>query len=253
MSEQPVELYLQKLDQWRRREGLSRAAMADELGIPPGTCANWYRSGESKAKPSSAYSRLLRSFLFARDVLSVQRFIEREGPQLLERLGFRKDMTVMDFGCGNGDYSLMLARVVGPGGRVCSVDKNRDVLYEMRGRARGRKLDNIHPTLLSTEEDPPTHLDLPAKCIQAGWFSDVLHDGYFKEDELKRELVTNVRRILSPDGFIAVHPVHMDKKRLQAAIESSGYRLERKYTGKLLFHGGEFHRGTVLKFRKAER
>jgi len=158
----------------------------------------------------------------------------------------------MDFGCGNGDYSLMLARVVGHGGRVYSVDKNRDVLFDMRGRTRGKKLDNIRPMLLSTEEDPPTDLNLPAESIQAGWFSDVLHDGYFKEDELKRELITNVRRILSAHGFIAVHPIHMDKKRLQAAIESSGYRLERRYRGKLLFHGSEFHRGTVLKFRKAE-
>jgi len=251
MSDEPIKLYLRKLDRWRRREGLSRAAMADELGIPPGTCANWYRRGKSKAKPSSAYTKWLKSFLLARDVLSVERFIEQDGPQLLQRIGFRKDMTVMDFGCGNGDYSLMLAQVVGPDGRVYSVDKNRNVLYEMMGRARGKKLDNIEPTLLSAEDDTPTNLALRAESIEAGWFSDVLHDGYFKEDELKRQLVANVHRILTADGFIAVHPVHMDQDRLQAAIEGSGFRLEHKYKEELLFHGGEFHRGTVFKFRSA--
>lgn len=248
MSEEPIELYLQKLDRWRRREGLSRTAMADQLGIPPGTCANWYRREKSRAKPSSAYRGLLKSFLLARDVISVERFIQQNGPQLLEQIGFRKDMTVVDFGCGNGDYSLMLAQVVGAAGRVYSVDKDRDVLYEMKGRTRGKKADNIEPTLLSAEGDTPTNLDLPAGSIEAVWFSDVLHDGYFEEDELKRELVTNVRRILTPDGFIAVHPVHMDQKRLQATIKSSGFSLEHKFTDELLFHSNEFHRGTVFKF-----
>jgi cyclopropane fatty-acyl-phospholipid synthase-like methyltransferase len=225
--------------------------MADELGIPPGTCANWYRTGNSRAKPSSAYGRLLKSFLLGREVIAVERFIEKQGPELLEQIGFRKDMTVMDFGCGNGDYSLMLARVVAPGGRVYSVDKDRGVLYEMRGRARGKKLNNIEPTLLYGEGDTPTNLALSAGSIEAAWFSDVLHDGYFEEDELKRELVTNVRRILTADGFIAIHPVHMEQKRLRTTIENSGFCLEHEYKEELLFHGNEFHKGTVLKFRSS--
>ncbi|MBS3761762.1 MAG: methyltransferase domain-containing protein [Planctomycetes bacterium] len=253
MSEEPVELYLKKLEKWRINQNLSRADAAKELGIPRGTYANWYRKGKSKTKPSGRYVQWLKSFLTTRGILSGEKFLEHEGPETLRRIGFEKELTVMDFGCGNGDYSLMISRAVGPNGQVFAIDKNKDVLYEMMGRARGEKLDNIKMLHLSdSESDPPTEIDLPTGSINAGWFADVLHDGYFEEDELKGELIKDVRRVLSPDGFLAFHPIHMDKKRLKKIIEDRGFRAEKNQKHELLFHGSEFHRGTVLKFKKAD-
>ena len=237
MTRAPVELYLKKLDEWRTRQHLPRSAMVDELGIPPGTYANWYRKGGNRSNPSKPYTRWIKGFLVARGIISVKNFLEHDGPGVLRGIGLRGGHTVMDFGCGGGDYSLILAKVVGVGGQVYALDKKKDAVYEAMGRAKGNKLNNIKPKL-------------PDASIDAGWFCDVLHDGYFEKDEWKQELLRDVHRVLRRNGFIAVHPVHMDEKRLKTVITSAGFSLERKYHEELIFHGNEFHQGAIYKFRK---
>jgi len=91
---------------------------------------------------------------------------------------------------------------------------------------------------------------LPDKSLDAGWFSDVLHDGYFEQDEQKEELLRDVRRALKEDGFIAVHPVHMEKERLKRIIKTAGFHLEEEYQEVALFHGNEFHEGQIFRFEK---
>jgi SAM-dependent methyltransferase len=45
-------------------------------------------------------------------------------------------MTTLDFGCGMGHFSLPLARMVGPGGRVVCVDIQPKMLANLERRAR---------------------------------------------------------------------------------------------------------------------
>lgn len=252
MRKAPVEVYLKKLEAWRTRRHLPRSAAADELGIPPGTYANWYRRRGKKSTPSGAYTRWIKGFLVARGILSVERFLEHDGPRVLRRFGFEEGQTVMDFGCGSGDYSVILAQVVGAQGQVYALDKKKEAVYEAMGRAKGHKMDNIKPKFVSANTDTPTTIPLPDQSIDAGWFCDVLHDGYFEEDESKEKLLRDVHRILRDDGFIAVHPVHMEEARLKTIIASVGFSLEREYQEEMVFHGSEFHRGTISKFRKEE-
>jgi ubiquinone/menaquinone biosynthesis C-methylase UbiE len=250
MAERPVEYYLKKLEEYRK-EGLdlSRPAIANELGIPFETYRNWYRGTEKRSNPSSKYVKCIKSFLESREIISARRWIEEDGPDLLNRIGVKKGQTVMDFGSGNGDYTLILARAVGEEGKVYAVDKNKEVLGKLMRRAYGKGFGNIEDKFVSGETETPTKIPLPDKSIDVGWFSDVLHDGYFK-DEQKEELLRDVYRILKEDGFIAVHPVHMEKERLKRVIKSTGFYLEEEYQEVVLFHGNEFHEGRTFKFKK---
>jgi SAM-dependent methyltransferase len=54
---------------------------------------------------------------------------------LLERAGLRKGMNCLDVGCGGGDVSLELARVVGPEGCVVGVDLDEVKLETARAEA----------------------------------------------------------------------------------------------------------------------
>ena len=168
----------------------------------------------------------------------------------MKKIGIRQGQTVIDFGSGNGDYTLILARVVGEEGKVYAVDKNKEVLDKLVGRTREEGLENIETKLVSGETEIPTKIPLPDESIDAAWFSDVLHDGYFKQDEQKAELLRDARRVLEEDGFIAVHPVHMEKERLKNIIKDTGFCLEEEYQEIVLFHGSEFHEGQISKFRK---
>ena len=116
-------------------------------------------------------------------------------------------------------------------------------------RAYEKGFGNIEDKFVSEETENTAKIPLPDKSIDVGWFSDVLHDGYFK-DEQKEELLLDIHRILKEDGFIAVHPVHMEKERLKRVIRSTGFYLEEEYQEVVLFHGNEFHEGRIFKFRK---
>ena len=144
----------------------------------------------------------------------------------------------------------MLARAVGEGGRVYAVDKDKEALGVLMGRARGHRLRNIEDRFVSQQAEQPIEIPVPTGSIDAMWVSDVLHDGYFKEDERKLRLLAALRRALKKSGFIAVHPVHMEAGRLKGIVAKAGLDLEEEYQEDLLFHGSEFHEGRVLKFRK---
>ncbi|MGA9120404.1 MAG: class I SAM-dependent methyltransferase [Bacteroidota bacterium] len=50
-------------------------------------------------------------------------------------------MTVLDIGCGPGFFSIEIARLVGPGGKVISADVQEGMLEELGKKVRGTSLE----------------------------------------------------------------------------------------------------------------
>lgn len=66
-------------------------------------------------------------------------------------------MTVLDFGCGFGHYSLGMARLVGPVGKVLSADIQQKMLDKVMQRATRAGLnDRIRPLLCNDQGLPET-------------------------------------------------------------------------------------------------
>ena len=63
--------------------------------------------------------------------------------QLLADAGIAPGMAVLDAGCGRGDVSLLLAPLVGEGGRVVGVDRDAAALAAARRRAAEAGLSNV--------------------------------------------------------------------------------------------------------------
>jgi ubiquinone/menaquinone biosynthesis C-methylase UbiE len=53
----------------------------------------------------------------------------------------REGMTVLDFGCGPGFFSIDMARMVGPSGRVIAADLQEEMLQKIRGKIQGTELE----------------------------------------------------------------------------------------------------------------
>lgn len=59
-----------------------------------------------------------------------------EKPEKLIGPFVKEGMTVVDYGCGMGFFTLPMARLVGPGGKVIAVDVQEKMLNGMSRRAR---------------------------------------------------------------------------------------------------------------------
>src|SRR5262252_7716802 len=62
---------------------------------------------------------------------------------LLRRAGISSGMNVLDIGCGVGDVSLLVARLVGRHGSVTSVDFDAGALAKLQARAAAEAVENI--------------------------------------------------------------------------------------------------------------
>ncbi len=160
---------------------------------------------------------------------------EEERPsEVMKQLGLKPGMVVCDIGCGNGFYSLMMAKEVAPDGKVLAVDIQQEMLHllELRGREQG--VTNIEP-ILGTIADPK----LPAGEVDLVLMVDVYHE--FSHPE---QMLAGIRKSLKPEGLIAlleyreedrtvpILPLHkMSKRQILKEYKANGLRLTKQYDG----------------------
>ena len=70
-------------------------------------------------------------------------WLDKEGEEALRKIGVRRGQTVLDFGCGRGNYAIPAAGIVGEEGRVYALDKNQRALDELMRRAENERLRNV--------------------------------------------------------------------------------------------------------------
>ena len=66
---------------------------------------------------------------------------------MLANLNIKTGMTICDMGCGNGFYSLQLAKMVGPDGEILAVDVQPQMLYLLRGRMEAEAIESCLPRM----------------------------------------------------------------------------------------------------------
>ena len=170
-------------------------------------------------------------------------WLDWKGEDVLRGVGIRKGQTVLDFGCGSGNYTIPVAKIIGKEGVVYALDKNKSALQELMRRAERKKLKNIR--IISTSGEVKTGLD--DASVDVVLLYDIFW--YFPvSDHRLSELLAEVRRISKLDALISVYPKHVDSEQLTYNIERCGFRLKEKYSGMFLHHNwlekGEVHNFT---------
>jgi SAM-dependent methyltransferase len=151
---------------------------------------------------------------------------------LLDALAIKPGQQVCDIGCGNGFYTLEIARLVGPTGTVYAVDIQPEMLRMLTHRAAAEGLANIRP-ILGTAVDPrlpPGRLDL-VLCV------DVYHEFSHPAEMLARireSLAADGRLVLAEfrgeDPAVPIKPLHkMTKQQVLKELEPAGFRLDRSF------------------------
>lgn len=119
---------------------------------------------------------------------------EEQCSKLLAALDIQPGQTVCDLGCGNGYYTLKLAKLVGPKGVVWAVDIQPEMLEMLAERAAARGVPNLKPTLGSAVSP-----NLPSNEIDLVLLVDVYHE--FSHPE---QMLAAIRQSLKPGGRIAL-------------------------------------------------
>jgi SAM-dependent methyltransferase len=119
---------------------------------------------------------------------------EEEPAKLLASLEVQDGQTVCDLGCGNGFYTLQLAELVGPRGRVLAIDIQPEMLQMLADRAEARGVPNVVP-IEGAVDDPR----LPEGAVDLVLLVDVYH-----EFSHPPEMLAAIRKSLRPKGRITL-------------------------------------------------
>lgn len=171
-------------------------------------------------------------FLGAEWLVRDSREREERCSLMLTNLGIKPGMTICDMGCGNGFYSVKLAKMVGPEGKILAVDIQPEMLELLKQRAAQEKLENIEPTL-GTLIDPK----LPEGQVDMILCVDVYHEFSHPEHMLRA-----MRRSLAPGGLLVlvefraedpkvpIKPLHkMSKTQIKKELLPNGFKLAKQY------------------------
>ena len=173
-------------------------------------------------------------------------WVHYEGREFLKDIGMKKDQYVLDFGCGNGAYTLPSSLVVGKNGRIYSVDKNEETLSVLQQKMKKEGLTNVEILQIVDERELP----LSGNSIDMILLYDVLH-----LVESRERLLSELHRVLKSNRILSIYPKHhqthmnMNLKEVITEIESADFQFDTKLF-KTLMHDSQLEEGYVLNFRK---
>jgi ubiquinone/menaquinone biosynthesis C-methylase UbiE len=134
--------------------------------------------------------------------------------ELIALLGIRDGSRVADVGSHEGYMTFKLARKVGNGGVVYSVDLDQSKLDKLKRRADENRIQQIRP--IKGEEDNPR---LPANTLDAVLILDTYH-----EMDYHNQILQHIMKSLIPGGRLLICEPIADARR---ALERS--EQERKH------------------------
>ncbi len=144
-----------------------------------------------------------------------------EADRVLTRLRIGAEMRVADIGAGSGYYTVRLARVIGPWGRIYAEDVDSNYLRQLEARLAREGIRGVQ-LILGTQGDP----SLPPASVDLAILSHMYH-----EIVNPFELMYNLHRSLAPDAKVAIVDVDRPTQRhgtppglLRCELAAVGYR-----------------------------
>ena len=121
---------------------------------------------------------------------------------LWAELNLPQGITFLDLGCGQGNYSLAAADLIGPAGMVYAVDLWEEGVASLKERAAREGLANLKALVAGAGRVPIENLSL-----DVGFMATVLHD--LVEAGTAAGALTEVARVIKAGGRLAI--VEFDK------------------------------------------
>lgn len=168
-------------------------------------------------------------------------------PQLIiNSFKIKEGMRIADFGCGSGYFTIILARMTGPEGRVYALDILENALDHVKAKARANNVENI--------EFIRTNLEvLGGSSLQNESQDIVLLANILFQSNKHEDIIREAMRVLKPGGRIIVidwkkgsggfgppDKLRLDENFLKSLTEKNYLTLEET------LNTGQFHFGLVF-------
>jgi ubiquinone/menaquinone biosynthesis C-methylase UbiE len=180
----------------------------------------------------------------------IKKWITKDGEQFLKKIGIKEGQVVLDFGCGEGHYTIPAAKIVGEKGKVYALDKDILKLSRLNDLASLWVLGNTETLNQDSAIPIQDHLIDIILCY------DVIH----YQDRMKRTALYNeIHRVLKNDGVLSVYPKHykqdypldsladMEIEDIVREIERSSFKLKENFF-EVLLHDDYYNKGIILNF-----
>lgn len=112
----------------------------------------------------------------------------------------KEGQTVLDFGCGTGDFTIPAAQMVKESGKVYALDYFKRQLGIVKKRVEKEGLTNVE----TIHSDGDTNL--PDESVDVIWMCDVLH-----EIGKRRSVMEELHRVLKKGGSLVIYDGMGDK------------------------------------------
>jgi len=182
----------------------------------------------------------------------VDNWLEEGSKKLLEYIGVRREQKVVDFGCGEGNYTIPAARIVGKRGVVYGLDKDKDVLGQLMAKAKLLGLENIRTFAIPEG----SRISLDSESIDVVLLYDVLHYYYYPQEDERRKLLREVYRVLKPNAMLSFYPTHLESDaepnlaEVEQEIAEVNFGLDSEYPEMIMLHDKKLEKGRVINFKK---
>ena len=132
----------------------------------------------------------------------------------------KEGMTALDIGCGMGHFSIGMAKLVGDGGRVISVDLQQKMLDKVRKRAERSGVANRISLRLCKQDD--IGVSEPVDFALTFWMAHEVPD--------QKQMFAQIRSILKDGGkwMLAEPSLHTSAARFEREVgvaQTAGFRL----------------------------
>jgi len=130
----------------------------------------------------------------------------------LEKAQLGKGMSVVDYGCGPGSFTIPAAELVGQEGKVFAVDIHPLAISTVQRKASRKGLQNVEAILVEGYDT-----GIEASSIDRVLLIDTIH---LIEDP--EALFREIHRMLKPDGLLFMEKGHMAMPEQKEVLEKTG-------------------------------
>ena len=139
------------------------------------------------------------------------------------RHGIKSGMNILEVGPGNGRYTVEAAKIVGPSGRITTIDIENKMIERVIKRMETESITNINAEVANVYKLP----------YQDCSFDLIYMIAVFNEIPEQEKALTEFHRVLKPNGILVFSELFMDpdyllSKTLTKKVQDFPFKLKEK-------------------------